>query len=223
MSRKSLTTVALLIGLLVSAAFAVSAHDSGYGKGFAANSIMQEATGLDAAGLKEALQAGSTVAQLIEANGGDVATVSAALVAQASARLTEMKEASLAELPSLITEQLNRSWQKTFFRRQPRHFARFGGGALLQEATGLDAAALKEALQAGSTVAQLIEANGGDVETVSADLLAQATATINDLASDKIDGLEEAITDKLNASYSDAGRRRGKFGRRPGRMPKAFG
>ena len=37
------------------------------------------------------------------------------------------------------------------------------------EATGLDAEALRAALAEGSTIAELIEANDGDVESVIAD------------------------------------------------------
>ena len=97
MTVKRFTHLALIFATLAGLVFAISAQDDdsktrGSRFGIVSSAIL-EATGLDEAGLKEALQAGSTIAELVEANGGVVDTVIAELVAAASAAINTRMEA----------------------------------------------------------------------------------------------------------------------------------
>ncbi len=190
-------------------------------------SIVLDATGLDAAGLLEALKAGSTLAELIEANGGDVDSVIADLVAQATAAINANVAQRLENLEAEITERVNSSsmgFADGKGRRgrpgwpMPRGgFGLWGMGdaSIVLDATGLDAAGLLEALKAGSTLAELIEANGGDVDSVIADLTAQATAAINANVAQRLESLEAEITERVNSSligFADGKGRRGRRG-----------
>jgi len=88
-----------------------------------------------------------------------------------------------------------------------------GDASIVLDATGLDMAGLLEALKAGSTVAELIETNGGDVDSVIADLMAQATATINANVAQRLESLEAEITERVNSSLMGFADRKGRRGR----------
>ena len=212
MSRKRLTVAAIALVLLVAVGAVVSAHDSPFGLTY--SDLIQEATGLDVAAIASARQDGSSLAQLIEANDGDFDAVIASLVAEARAQIIEAKDARIAALPELVGEALDRSWQWNVFGRKPVILGMFGKSAIIKEATGLDAAALRDALLEGSSLAEMIEDNGGDVDTITTELDANARAKIEEIASTRIDALEEIITDQLNDDLVDRWRRRRRFGRR---------
>ncbi len=140
-----------------------------------------EATGLDEAAVYAALKDGSTLAELIEANGGDVDSVVAAMVAQATAEINARADAMLGMIEAEITENIHNSFDDFADGKGRRgEFGFDGSSNPILEATGLDEAALWEALKSGSTLAELIEANGGDVDSVAAAMVAQATAEITE-------------------------------------------
>lgn len=107
----------------------------------------------------------------------------------------------------------------------------FGGhSTIILEATGLTSAELRTALQDGSTIADLIVANDGDVDSVIADLVSEATTQITDRveagritqeqADTALATLEDNITARLDGTYERpeglegfGGRRGGKGGR----------
>lgn len=106
----------------------------------------------------------------------------------------------------------------------------FGGNSeIITEATGLTQEEIRDAVQAGSTVAELIEANGGDVDSVVAELVAEATTHINEKvdegritqeqADERIAGLEEHIVSRLNGTFErpEGVDGQGRRGRRVGR------
>ena len=244
MTVKRFTHLALIFATLAGLVFAISAQDddsktrgSRFGIG---SSAILEATGLDEAGLKEALQAGSTIAELVEANGGVVDSVIAELVAAASAaintrmeagQLTQERADSILEmLEARISARLNGSFEGLSGKGRfgfagrgrfgfPGHLGAQGmlgmehvSNAIL-EATGLDEAGLKEALQAGSTIAELVEANGGVVDSVIAELVAAATDMINEGVAARLETLEENISERVHSSFDMAGKgRRGRRG-----------
>ena len=212
MSYKRLTVASIALVLLVAMGAVVSAHDSPFGLAY--SDLIQEATGLDAAAIASARQDGSSLAQLIEANDGDIDAVIASLVAVARAQIIEAKDATIAAFPEVVGEALDRSWQWNVFGRKPVILGMFGKSAIIKEATGLDAAALRDALLEGSSLAEMIEDNGGDVDTITTELDANARAKIEEIASTRIDALEEIITDQLNDDLVDRWRRRRRFGRR---------
>ena len=112
----------------------------------------------------------------------------------------------------------------------PRGGRGFGGNSeIITEATGLTRAEIREAVQDGSTVAELIEANGGDVESVVAELVAEATTRINERveegritqeqADEKLAELEANIQSRLDGTYErpEGADGQGRRGRRGGR------
>ena len=191
MTVKRFTLFALVSAMMAALVLVVSAQDS-QGRGFKQGrfsfgpdgSSILEATGLDEAAVYEALRDGSTIAELIEANGGDVDSVIAELVTAATDDINASVAAMLETLEADITAQLH-SGLGRFEGGKGRPMPRGGFGlrdmaAVVLEATGLESeAALREALEDGSTITELIEANGGDVDSVIAELTASATENIN--------------------------------------------
>ena len=170
--------------------------------------IILEATGLESeAALREALKDGSTIAELIEANDSDVDSVIAELVAAATddinARVAAMLE---ADITAQFRGGLGR-FEGGKGRPMPRGgFGLRGMGAIVLEATGLESeAALREALQDGSTIAELIEANGGDVDSVIAELTDAVTEDINAAAAAKLETLEADITTRIHSRFERVG------------------
>lgn len=106
----------------------------------------------------------------------------------------------------------------------------FGGNSeIITEATGLTQSEIRDAIQDGSTVAELIEANGGDVDSVIAELVAEATTHINEKvdegritqeqADERIAELDEQILSRLNGTFErpEGADGQGRRGRRGGR------
>ncbi len=229
MNRKSIFIVLALLSLLAGGAFA---HDSEatsmrhmamrwgqHGVMFdLTSSIMLEATGLDAAQLRDSLLEGATLAELITANGGDPAQTSAALATQISEQIQTASASSIAGLEERISEVLAHSsvdrWR--WFRRVPR--LPFGDdmNGIILEATGMDADELRSALMAGSSIAQLIEANAGDVAQLVDALVAQATDEINAATTARLEMVDSVVSEAMQRDYSGVFERMSKF-RRGGR------
>ena len=150
------------------------------------HALVIEATGLEIGDLRSAMAEGSSLASLIEAGGGDVA----AFIAQATELVTTRMTANIAERieamvngerPAGAKDMDGRAFGKRG-RGGPQGFGGRGMAAAgadmlatVTEATGLERSELYSALRAGSSLASLIEANGGDV----ADFIAQASAAFN--------------------------------------------
>ena len=102
MSLKRLTVFTAVLALMVVVAASVSASDSGTflsagaGRYLAQSSVVQEATGLDASEITSALQDGSSVAELIEANAADIDAVIASLVDEATEQINVSKDAAIS-------------------------------------------------------------------------------------------------------------------------------
>jgi len=88
----------------------------------------------------------------------------------------------------------------------------------LAEATGLEAQALRTALAEGATVSELIEANAGDVDAVIAAIAAQLATDINASTASFLEGLDEQVSEEMDASRS----LRGFWGRRWIQQPRIF-
>ncbi len=231
MTIKRFTLVLALLALL---AAGVSAHDENHPEGYAVlgrwysgpevllqEPIIHEATGHEAEPLREALQEGKTLSELIEANDSDVEAVVADLVAQASDSIQAQAAASIDGLEESFTEAMSESHRRRFPWWRRRNIVRnlFGAwdmDATITAATGLDKAELNAALNQGETIEELIEANEGDLASVVSTLVEQASAGINEAAAARIQRYEESVTDLLAADYSDeTGRwRKGRSGPR---------
>lgn len=222
MTVRRFTLVLALLALLTAG---VSANDKPAPKGFALvgrwfsgpqvllyDPIVQEATGMETEALRDALLEGTTLSELITANGGAAEVVIAELVAQASDAINAQAAASIASLEESFTETMNDSHRRRFpwlRRRNPVRelFGAWGMDETITEATGMDKAELNSALLEGSTIAELIKANDGDVDSVVATLVEQATDGINEAAAARIQRYEEMIADAFDADFSDRSRR----------------
>ena len=179
-----------------------------------------EATGMDAPQLYDALMDGATLAELIAANDGDTAATSAALTAQISQRMQTAADSAIADLESNITDALERSHvDKRRWRRARRLIPRlpFTGelNSVILDATGLDESALRAAMMDGSSIAQLIEANDGDIDEVTATLTAQATEQIKDMSTARIERVGAVVDEAMQRDFSEVFERMRKFRRGP--------
>ncbi len=226
MTLKRFTLVLALLALLTAG---VSAQDDAKRTSFSRVSIRQGAfafslddpillgaTGLDADALRTALMDGSTIAELIQANEDDVADVVADMKAQATEAINARAASFLEGLEERVSEELNASHARRGFwgrrwHRLPRIFAYAGVGDTVMEATGLDSAGLRSALAEGSTIAELIEANEGDVASVSSSIVATITDAVNAAAAECLDSLEGDISEAFNSNHAEKWRRWRRF------------
>jgi polyhydroxyalkanoate synthesis regulator phasin len=181
-----------------------------------------EALGITEDELRTALEGGQSIAQVAEAEGVDVQTVVDALVAEATARLSELE----ASLPERMTELVNREGLPE--RHGPGGLGLPGGhhGRHLLGA-GLDAAAeaigitddeLRTALEGGQSIAEVAEANDVDVQTVIDALVAAATEHIDQavtdgrIDADRAEELKADLTERITARVNGEAPLRGERG-----------
>ena len=178
-----------------------------------------EASGMDAPQLYDALMDGATLAELIAANDGDTAAASAALTAQISQRMQTAADSAIADLESNFTDALERSHVDKRRWRRARLIPRlpFAGdmNTVILDATGLDESALRAAMMDGSSIAQLIEANDGDIDEVTATLTAQATEQIKDRSAARIERIGAVVDEAMQRDFSEVFERMRKFRRGP--------
>lgn len=224
---------ALVVALLALLTAAVSARDdtdserskpaarAGFGLALE-HEVLLEATGLEAEALRAALAEGSTIAELIEANDGDVESVIADMAAQMADDINANLSAFLEGLDQQVSEELDAThsrrgpWGRRWLRH-PRLFMVTGVNDVILEATSLDRAGLRAALAEGSTLAELIEANDGDVTVVATEIAATITDEVN-AAAERIEGLQARLGEQFNEDLSKRWRR----GRRGRMIPRFF-
>jgi hypothetical protein len=166
--------------------------------------IVTEATGLSQEEVLQQLRDGATLSEIITANGGDVEAIKAEVTtliterietAVSDGRITqERADEMLANLPDRISQAFDEvhSFEGRPFNRGERGVF----GVLVQSietATGLTGQEIAEQVLAGSTLSEIITANGGDVEAVKVEAMALATEAVNErLANGQILTQEEA-------------------------------
>ena len=237
MNGKKFGLIALVVAILIAAVSAVSAQDNphqGRPGIRAARELIQivaDETGLDQEEILSQLREGMTLADIITANGDDVDVVIDTAVAAATARIHEMVASGnltqeradklLANLEEMITKGINGELRRGNGESPLRDRARLAlAGHLLDAvtaATGLDREGVLQQAREGSTLAQIIEANGGNVDSVIDTAVASATEDINALVNDNkltqeradslIGSLETVYTNMVN----------GQLPQRPGR------
>ncbi len=213
----------IVFALLALLTAAVSAHDDtrsarskpakyrGFGMALE-NEFLLEATGLDAEALRTALAEGSTIAELIEANDGDIDSVVAEIAAQMSDDINAGVTTYLDNLDERVSEELDADhsrrgpWRRRWIRN-PRIFGYAGVSDAILEATGLEAPGLRAALSDGSTFAELIEANDGDVADVAAEIVTTITDEISTAAAERIESLEDSLRELFKSDMSERWRR----------------
>ena len=193
-----------------------------------------DALGIDADALQAGIEADQTLVEIAAAAGVSEADLIAAIEAGAEARLAaavesgrltqEQADDKLAELTGEIVERVNTPPSERPERSGSRH--RLGGGEVLEE-LGLSVEDIQAGRQAGQTLAETAAASGvTEAELVDA-LVAQATERAEaavesgridaDRAAEIVDGLDERITERVNAEPTERGERgpRGRSGNRP--------
>ncbi len=138
------------------------------------NAVIAE-TGLTIQEVREQLRDGQTLAAIIEANGGSVQAVIDAAVSAATEQINqavsegritqEQADQLLSQLPDRITRLVNGELPE---RGERRPLVRPAERILVQavaDATGLEPSAVLEQLRDGQTLADVLTANGVDVNT----------------------------------------------------------
>jgi hypothetical protein len=174
--------------------------------------IVSDATGLDPADVAEQLRDGATLADIITTSGGDVEAVINEVVttltddinqAVTDGRMTqERADQMLTNLEDTVTRAVNGELFPNRLDRGPVENAY--GRILVQaaaDATGLDASDIRQQLRDGSTLADVISANGGDVDAVVSSAVTAATEQINAALADG--RLSQEHADQLLANLSD--------------------
>lgn len=152
--------------------------------------IVTEATGLSETEVLQQLRDGSTLSEIITANGGDVE----AIKAEVTALVTEHIETAVSEgrisreraddMLANLPERINTLFDEVHnFEGRPYNRVERGlFGYLMQQisdATSLSREEIAEQVAAGSTLSEVITANGGDVEAISSAVLAEVTERLN--------------------------------------------
>ncbi|HEX7094316.1 MAG TPA: hypothetical protein VF183_00435 [Acidimicrobiales bacterium] len=172
-------------------------------------SAAAEALGISVDELREELRAGSSIADVAEERGVDLQAVIDAMVAAATEEIdervaagrldAERAEELKAELPERIASlvQRDRDWV-----RIPNRWVRFHDGfAAAAEALGITKDELRDELRAGSSIADVAEERGVDVQAVIDAMVAEATEEIDErVAAGRLDA-ERA--EELKANLAD--------------------
>lgn len=183
-------------------------------------SAVVEATGLDAAEVTQALREGSTLADLITANGGDVNAVTADVIAILTARVEtalengritqERADAMIATIEERVVAVIN-SEANVGGRLRERFMMglRPDRMALIQsamEATGLTRGQILGQLIDGATLGSVIAENGGDVNAIIAAAAANATERLDQAVANGRITQEQAdqMLQRLNEMLQDA-------------------
>lgn len=190
-SKKSLIIV-ILVAMMAMFAGVVSAQDdtdTGLpGQNFRGDiiTIVSEATGLTPREIIQQTRDGATLAEVITANGGDVNAIAAEITAVMSERITERTEERLANLEAQVLAMLNGERpirdgvERGGIREVLGRNVRENIGGVISEITGLTTQEVTQQVRDGATLAEIITANGGDVDAVTAQVVDNITALVNE-------------------------------------------
>jgi polyhydroxyalkanoate synthesis regulator phasin len=177
--------------------------------------IVSTATGLETAEIVRLMREDDqTLAEIITANGGDLAAVEAEI----TAALTENFNSNLAQN---VDDLLNNPLPGDRGDRGPGGRGDRGPGAdrldnplvreiigAISDATELDREALREQIEAGQTLSEIITAAGADPATITATVKTELTERINEAvaegditqeeADDRLANLDAALQEALN-------------------------
>ncbi len=195
--------------------------------------IVTESTGLTTADILQAMRNGSTLSEIITENGGDAEAVIAEVEAELTTRIEtaleneQITQAVADRLLENLSDNINTFFTTTHEISNSNGLReRVQDGVLgivaetVTDATGLELTDITQALRDGSTLAEVITDNGGDVEAVTATILDNVTTAVNervensDLTQEQADiileNLDSRITDWMNGELSFRTRRRGR-------------
>lgn len=208
------TAIVMLVALAVGAASAQEDRPGRPGIGLIRQivNILIDETGLTPEEIRAQIQDGKTLAEIIEVNGGDVSVVSEAVLNAATeqvqqavnnGRITQVRADQISgNLPDLIERGLNGELLGNRVGRRPlRQASRQILVDAAAEEIGLRPARILQQLRDGSTLAEIITSNGGNVEETITAAVAVATARINEAVTNGNMTREQA--DTLIASLQD--------------------
>jgi len=142
---------------------------------------------------------------------GAVAIVPAAASAQ------DATPAAVEQVDPLLQEVPQDEESENEGRRNGRRGHRGDRGAALAELLGLETDELRDAFQAGSTLAEVAEANGVDREALVDAIVTAKTEKINEKvasgdldaadAQERLDGLEERVNERIDRVKGERGER----------------
>ncbi len=179
-----------------------------------------DATGLSAPEVVRQVRQGSTLAEIVEANGGSTDAVIADALTNASERVNglvdegalkqEQADELLASLETIYTDIVN--GDLPLRPNRPNRIETVMARAVLRaasEQTGLEVSEIAEKLKTGSTLADVLTANGVDVTAFIDGLVAKAEARLDQAvqigritqarADELLDALRHRLTERINA------------------------
>jgi hypothetical protein len=191
--------------------------------------IAADETGLTPREIAALVMQGSTLAEVITANGGDVQAVIDAAIAALTDRISQAVAAGsltqqqademLANLSAVIDQALNGAYRLGEGRGISRDQVQENGARILvqaaADATGLTPQAVLAELRQGSTLTEVVTANGGSVQAVLDTALQSATDRINQAvasgrmtqaqADELIANLTQRLTSMMNGDLAAVG------------------
>lgn len=179
-------------------------------------------TGLTEAEILTELQDGATLNDIVTTNGGDPQVVIDAAVAAATERINtavadgritqERADAKLATLVADVTSAMNGTLMPGRFGGRLGDHVRHGVIGLVAEQTGLSRVEIRAALQDGQTLAEVLAANGADMDAFVAEAVERTEARLNvqvaidritqEQADDLLGQFQSQLEERLNTSGS---------------------
>ena len=217
----AVTAVVLLTAVSVSAVFAHGGFGRGGGKSNISAAI-EEQTGLSQEELRTRVQGGESLADIIEAEGGDLEAVVTAALAGLDEKADALVEAGRLQSDQVDdykanAEQRVRDWlDGTYEGKRGKGRSRLGGKAnslisIVAEQTDVSVEDIRTKLADGDSLADIIEEADGDVTAVTDAAMEAfetrlATAIENGrVDADKADELRETTRDRIDSALQEDG------------------
>lgn len=221
---KTLVIVILAAVMALSAVGMAAAQDPGDGnrperrggRGGAFHDIViqtiADELGIDPSELVLDPETDQTLRDIILANGGDPYAISATVVAAVTDHVNEQILAGdltaergdeiLSDLDTRVADALDRT--PSTLERDGRGFGQIDILEVVSAELGLSTDDIRTALQSGQTLDDIIAENGGDVDAITAALVADATQNINDavtegrITQEQADEILQNIDERVN-------------------------
>ena len=169
----AVAAILLLTAVTVSAVLAHGGFGRGGGKANV-TSVIEEQTGLSKEDLRARLAGGESLADIIEAEGGDLEAVVAAALAGLDEKIEALVEAGRLQSDQVddykaAAEQRVRDWLAGSYEgKRGKSRGRLGGlVAIVSEQTGVSAEDIRARLAEGESLADVIESADGDLAAVT--------------------------------------------------------
>ena len=217
----TVAAVVLLASVTVSAVLAHGGFGRGGGKSNAA-AVIEEQTGLSQEDLRARLQGGESLADIIEAEGGDLEAVVTAALTGLDEKVEALVEAGRLQSDEVddykaAVEQRVRDWlagtHEGFHGKRHGHRGKVSVSLLtvVSEQTGVSVEDIRTKLSEGSSLADIIEEADGDLTAVTATVMegyeAQLAAAIENgrVSADKADELRESMRERIESALQAEG------------------